>query len=321
MRKDAIDLVQLPTSQHFKLHELGEGIFAAIHAPNGWAQSNAGIIDIGDRTLIYDTFISPLASRDLLAAAQTLTGRPTHLVINSHYHNDHTWGNLAVPKEMDIISTGRTRDLIAARESKLDPSYQPTILKELGETQDRLENARNENERAHAKYFVVYYQAILNTISLLPSRVPNVIFRDEIEFTGTKRRARLIERGGHTASDAILYLPDDQVAFLSDLLFVKAHTYLEDGDPEELLQTMDFIKELGAEVLVGGHGNPGGMIDVDAIIDYIHEMNALVRHAIQDGASREYIASLPVPDKYLTWLFPNFYKENILFLYQRYSTQ
>jgi len=63
-------MTQLPTSQHFNLHELGEGIYAAIHAPGGWAQSNAGIIDLGDRTLIYDTFISPLASRDLLAAAR-----------------------------------------------------------------------------------------------------------------------------------------------------------------------------------------------------------------------------------------------------------
>lgn len=312
---------QLPTSQHFNLRELGEGIYAAIHAPNGWAQSNAGIIDLGDRTLVYDTFISPLASRDLLAAAKTLTGRPTHMVINSHYHNDHTWGNLAVPKEMDIISTGRTRDIIAARETRLDPSYHPYILSELEETQTRLENARDETERAHAEYFVVYYQAILNTLSLLPSRVPNVTFRDELEFTGTKRRARLIERSGHTVSDAILFLPDDQVAFLGDLLFVKAHTYLEDGDPEELLETMAFIKELGAEVLVGGHGNPGGVLDLDATLDYIHEMQVLVRQAIKDGVSREETAKLPVPDKYRAWLFPNFYKENVAFLYKRYNNQ
>jgi cyclase len=314
-------LVQLPTSQHFNLHELGEGIYTAIHAPKGWAQSNAGIIDLGDRTLIFDTFISSLACRDLLAAAQTLTGRPAHLVINSHYHNDHTWGNMAVPGTIDIISTSKTRNIISARETKLDPSYLPYIMSELEKTQARLENAHDERELTNAEYFVIYYQAILNTISLLPSRVPNVTFRDELEFIGTKRRARLIERSGHTSSDAILYLPDDRVAFLSDLLFVKAQPYLEDGDPEKLLQTLDFIKELGAEVLVGGHGNPGGVGDVDAMIDYIHEMQALAQKAIQAGTSREEIASLPVPAKYLNWLFPNFYKENVSFLYQRYSNR
>ena len=71
-----IDMVQLPASRHFTLHELGEGIYAAIHKPGGWAQSNAGIIDIGDRTLVFDAFLSPRASQDLLAAAQALTGRP-----------------------------------------------------------------------------------------------------------------------------------------------------------------------------------------------------------------------------------------------------
>jgi len=69
-------MVKLPVSPHFSLHELSEGVYAALHAPGGWAQSNAGIVDLGDRTLVYDAFLSPLATRDLLAAAQALTGRP-----------------------------------------------------------------------------------------------------------------------------------------------------------------------------------------------------------------------------------------------------
>jgi len=312
-------MTQLPTSQHFNLLELGEGIYAAIHAPGGWAQSNAGIVDLGDRTLIYDTFISPLASRDLLAAAETLTGRPAHQVINSHYHNDHTWGNLAVPAGTDILSTGRTRDIIAKRETGLDPSYHPTILKELEKTQALLEHASSEKERAHAKYFIVYYQAILDTLTLLPSRVPNLVFQGEMEFFGSRRRARLIERGGHTASDLILYLPKERVAFLGDLLFVQAHTYLEDGDPQELLATMAFIKELGAEVLVPGHGEPGHGEHVEAMTGYIQEMQEMVKQAVQAGIPREEIAKWLVPEKYLDWLFTNFYQENVLFLHKSYS--
>ena len=312
-------MTQLPTSQHFNLLELGEGIYAAIHAPGGWAQSNAGIVDLGDRTLIYDTFISPLASRDLLTAAETLTGRPAHLVINSHYHNDHTWGNLAVPAGTDILSTGRTRDIIAKRETGLDPSYHPTILKELEKTQALLEHASSERERAHALYFIVYYQAILDTLSLLPSRVPNFVFQGEMEFFGSKRRARLIERGGHTASDLILYLPEERVAFMSDLLFVQDHTYLEDGDPGELLQTLDFVKALGVEQLVGGHGPVGSLADVEAMTGYIQEMQEMVKQAVQAGIPREEIAKWLVPEKYLDWLFTNFYQENVLFLHKSYS--
>lgn len=47
------------TSAHFQLHELADGVFAAIHREGGAAQSNAGIIDLGEQVLIFDTFIAP----------------------------------------------------------------------------------------------------------------------------------------------------------------------------------------------------------------------------------------------------------------------
>jgi cyclase len=101
-------------SRHFRLERLADGIWAAIHIDGGWAQSNAGIIDLGDRTLVFDTFINPEAATDLRAVALELTGRPAVTVINSHSHNDHMWGNQAFPPETDIISTTKTRELITA---------------------------------------------------------------------------------------------------------------------------------------------------------------------------------------------------------------
>jgi cyclase len=312
-------MTQLPISPHFTLHELGEGVYAAIHAPVGWAQSNAGIIDLGDRTLIYDAFLSPLATRDLLAAAKALTGRPARLVLNSHYHNDHTWGNLAVPADMDILSTFKTRDILAARDPGEYHKYRQEAVQSLGEMQALLERASSESEKAHAQYFVVYYQAILDTLPMLPPRLANIVTQDVLEFTGTKRRARFIPLGGHTPSDAILYLPEDNILFLSDLLFVQAHPYLGDGHPEELRRAAAHIKGLRADVLVPGHGPLGRVEDVDAMLEYIIEMQELVQQAIQDGVRREELAKRPIPAKYLSWIFPNFYEENIQFMHQLYS--
>ena len=313
-------MTQLPVSRHFTLHELGDGIYAAIHAPGGWAQSNAGIIDIGDRTLVFDAFLSPLAMQDLLAAAQALTGRPAHVVMNSHYHNDHIWGNQAVPWDTDIISTVKTRELIAARGTKEDQYYREHAVQRLNEAQAQLERTSGEREKAHAQYFVVYYEAIVNTLPMLPARVPNIVIQDMLEFTGSKRRARFIARGGHTDSDAILHLPDDHMLFLGDLLFVHAHPYLADGHPDELCRTAAHIKELRADVLVPGHGSLGRVEDVNAMLEYINEMQELVQQAIRDGITLEEIAKYPIPAKYFNWIFPNFYEENIQFLYQLCST-
>jgi cyclase len=309
-------MTQLPTSPHFKLHKLCEGVYAAIHAHGGWAQSNAGIIDLGDRTLVYDAFLSPLAARDLLAAAQTLTGHPACLVLNSHYHNDHTWGNLGVPAEMDILSTFKTREILATRNPEVYQKVLQESVQSLGETQALLERTSSETEKTHARYFVVYYQASLDTLPMLPPRLANILTRDVLEFTGSKRRARFIPLGGHTASDAILYLPEDNLLFLSDLLFVQAHPYLGDGHPDKLRQAVAAIQELHAEILVPGHGHLGNIGDMDAMLDYVNEMQDMVQQSIRAGVSWEDLARCPIPAKYSAWIFPNFYAENIQFLYQ-----
>lgn len=102
----------LPASPHFRLEELAQGVYAAIHTPGGDAIGNAGIIDLGDRTVIFDTCQSPLAAADLQRAAVTLCGRPVDYVVNSHWHSDHVLGN-AVLADATIIATPTTRLLMA----------------------------------------------------------------------------------------------------------------------------------------------------------------------------------------------------------------
>jgi glyoxylase-like metal-dependent hydrolase (beta-lactamase superfamily II) len=105
---------QLPDSKHFRLQQLADGVYAAIHIDGGAAIGNAGIVDLGDRTLIYDTFLTPQAAEDLRTAAEALTGRPIDAVINSHWHNDHIWGNQVFGANTEIISTEETRRLFIA---------------------------------------------------------------------------------------------------------------------------------------------------------------------------------------------------------------
>ena len=66
----------LPESKHYKLEKLADGIYAAIHNnEGGYAICNAGIIDLGDKTIVIDPFISPAAARDLKQHAEYLTGK------------------------------------------------------------------------------------------------------------------------------------------------------------------------------------------------------------------------------------------------------
>ena len=64
---------QLSASKHFQVERLTDGVYAAIASEQGHASCNAGLIDIGDRTVIFDTFLTPEAARDLLKTARKLT--------------------------------------------------------------------------------------------------------------------------------------------------------------------------------------------------------------------------------------------------------
>jgi glyoxylase-like metal-dependent hydrolase (beta-lactamase superfamily II) len=74
--------------------------------------SNSGIVDLGDRTLIFDTTVSPASAADLRRAAEQLTGRPVVGVLNSHWHRDHVLGNAVFAAETEIYATARTQALM-----------------------------------------------------------------------------------------------------------------------------------------------------------------------------------------------------------------
>src|SRR5512142_3305829 len=99
-------------SDHFTTYQVSDGVFAAIATTGGAAISNAGIVDLGGRTLVFDTFMTPEAALDLRRAALGLTGREADLVVNSHYHNDHIWGNQVFDPGILIASTSQTLKLM-----------------------------------------------------------------------------------------------------------------------------------------------------------------------------------------------------------------
>ena len=105
----------LPTCKHFRLEQIAAGVYAAVALTEGAAHSNAGIIDLGDRTLIFDTLGTPKAAEELRVAAEHLTGRAVTCIVNSHVDHDHWLGNQIFASDMTIISTTRTRERMTTK--------------------------------------------------------------------------------------------------------------------------------------------------------------------------------------------------------------
>lgn len=309
---------QLPRSRHFQLDPLADGVYAAIHVDGGWATCNAGIIDLGDRTLIFDTFLTPQAAEDLRSAAKELTVRPVGTVINSHFHNDHIWGNQVFSSRTDIISTPETYQSIVTEGMKAYKWYKDNAASELGSLEAQYQVEKDKARRQELSAWISYHQGLIEAFPTLRVRPPNVTFAERLVFHGAKRRAELIAcRGGHSQSDALLYLPAEGILFMGDLFFVGCHPYLSGGDPDKVVRTLEMVSELDPKALVPGHGPVGTPDDLRLMHQYIGELDRLAQKMVEDGEPKKKVTATTIPEPFDKWEYRSFFADSLKFFYQR----
>jgi len=268
-----------PISEHFVYDHLAPGVMVATAISSGLAASNSGIISLGDRTLIFDSTLSPASALDLLSVAKTFGQSPVTTVINSHWHNDHVFGNSAFSPETEIYATEQTQKIMAEKTEKEIADFKTYWPTQQAEWTELSRNTADEAEQKDYAESVQFSQSIINTFPQLSLRLPNRTFTERVEFKGTYRTAELITfGGGHTASDAILYLPAERIVFMGDLLVIKNHPDLTSGNPHVWLDILDKVKALEPGRLIPGHGKPGTVKDITTLRRYITSLLQIAEH-------------------------------------------
>jgi glyoxylase-like metal-dependent hydrolase (beta-lactamase superfamily II) len=323
----------LPASPNLRFEELAPGVYAAIALEAGLAASNSGIVDLGERTLVprppdlggwrvadrphdcergvhrvwvdgvlvFDTTYSPITAAELRAAAQTLTGRSPALVLNSHWHGDHVYGN-AVFAGAEIYATARTREIMAEKTPAGIVEFKAHWPGVLSKIEADLDTAADEAQRADLLEGRAFVGQIVASLPQLESRLPDHTFTERVVFEGTRRTAEFVSfGGGHTESDAMLHLPQERLAFMGDLLVVNNHPWLGDGDPHQWLQSLDRVEALHPKVLVPGHGSVGALGEVALIRRYITALLGLASEVVRAGGSAEDAEKQPIPAPFEAW--------------------
>lgn len=305
----------LPTSRHFTVEQVGDGIYAAVARDPGGAMSNAGIVDLGDATLIFDTFMTTQAAEDLRAAAERLTGRPARYVVNSHWHDDHVLGNQVFP-DATILATPRTRALMETEVAEAIARYHAKLPEHTRALRERLSQETDPTRRARLETELAGDEEIRAMLPTLRLTLPTATFTDAHTFRGARRTVQLLSYGGgHTDSDAFLYLPDDRLAFLGDLLFVRSHPWLGHGHPENWVAILERIETLDVRTAVPGHGPVGVRADCARVRQYIADVGDLAHEALRARATAQEMMATPVPAAYATWDSPEVLGWNMEFLH------
>ncbi len=205
--------------------EIGDRVFVRRYA---FYDQNIGVV-LGDaEVLVIDTRSTHAQGREILDDLRELTRFPVTVVVDTHGHHDHAfgnrvfrpaqiWGHTACPPFM--ARTGeRARSAIAAE--------YPDLAAELAE------------------------------VVIDP---PDRLFADRatIEIGGRAIDLRFLGRA-HTDHDIVIAVPGADVVFAGDLVEGGAVPYFGDGYPLEWPATADALAELVTGTVVPGHGDHAG---------------------------------------------------------------
>lgn len=215
---------------------------------------NAGIVDLGDHTIIFDTMTTIGAARELRAAAEALTGRAPAYVINSHAHADHFNGNVVFADAI-LVASQTTHRVLSTQGVALMERLRANMTAEFEAVRRRAGEAADEAERSRLQGLVGEYEEFFADYPLPDDfRLPTLTYERSVTLHGSLRSAQLVTFGGaHSPCDAVLWLPEEKVLFSADLVIPGDNQVMTLGEPANWLPILDELERFGAKWLVPGH--------------------------------------------------------------------
>lgn len=311
-------------SKHFTLKSLANSVYACIHKPGGAAYSNAGIIDLGDHTLLVDAFHTLVAGRDLRQTAESLFERPVETIILTHAHSDHWIGASAFDASTTLLASKTTRQVCIEWGAKIMEDFQnPTEWQEwLKATEEQLQAEQDKRVRVGLEKNTTFISYAMAEMAEYQPRYADQTFEDTVTFQGSQRNAELRSLGhGHSEDDAVLLLPEDGIAFVGDIGFFDTQPFFGFCDIDTYRAQLLFFQNPDFQVLVPGHGPVGGKNDIALQLKYMDVMEDLVGKVAQRGGSFEEALQIALPEPFDKWLMGGMerFATNVRYLFARFG--
>ena len=308
-------------SANFKIEQLAPGVWVAINNPQyGKAICNAGIIDLGDKTIVFDPFMTASAANELKVIAKQLTRKQVTLVVNSHHHSDHIRGSQVFLPQANIISTTTTRNEInrvERSEKEWENKFGAVLLEAVKKRSVNATASANEE----LPFWIGYYEGMIESSADLVTAVPDIVFDDSLWIEGSKMSVKLVERkNGHTASDAVLLIPKLGIAFMGDLLCNGRHPWLSEGNTHSWRQSLKlFYEDAAYTKYLPGYGEVCGKEELKILYQYLGDLQTVCDAAKTDSAQNA-LMNEPMPTAYRSWFCARFYQPNLQYLINTWKT-
>jgi len=135
-------------------------------------------------------------------------------------------------------------------------------------------------------------------------RLPNATYRDRMTFyLGGKEIQVLYFGNAHTKGDSVLFVPQDRVAYLSEVFFNEEFPNMAGGYGVSWIRVLDTVRALDADVFVPGHRPiPDDPKQTRAALDRARQILVDARDGIQmqiaQGATEDQAVAAVKLDQY-----------------------
>jgi len=238
-----------------EVKELAPGVFAVL-AADGTA--NAGFVVGDEQVLVVDTMMLPSQSEELLAAVQRVAPRVPKLVVITHFHGDHTFGNMYF-RDSTIMAHHAVR-------RRMEEGGQAII--------ERFIRFRPEHADEFRKVQFV---------------LPTLCYAEGLTLHLGHRRVEMFHPGpAHTDGDTFVYLPAEGVLFTGDLLFKGIFpAALPEANIRGWIKVLAQLESAPCETIVPGHGPLSRTQDLRTERQYLEQVLEEVRRCLARGVGKE----------------------------------
>lgn len=262
-------LVSLPLAAQqpeFEMVKVAEGVYAAIRTVPLTRQVDANVVVIinEEDVVVVDANTMQSSARDILVEIRKLTPKPVRYVVNTHWHDDHVYGNMvyqeAFPQVEFIGHTNTRADMIArtadnlAQKTEIYPQILESSEKSLASGTNREGKPLTDAQRKDLTELVDLFKVVvpqLRTTRLVPSTI--TVERELTLYRGD-REIKILHLGrGNTRGDLVVYLPKEKILATGDLL-VNPIPFAFGSYLGEWIETMNKLRALEADVIIPGHG-------------------------------------------------------------------
>jgi cyclase len=288
----------------FELKPVADGVYAAIAAPQYKVNSNAAVILTDDGVVVVDSHSKPSAAQALYHDIRGLTKNPVRKVINTHFHWDHWQGNQVYAAEyigLEVIASERTKANLTGAEPGVGgiafiERQLAALPKELDKLKDDITKATSPDQKARLEANLQQAEAYLEELKSLKPTLPTRTVTSTTTLNEQGREIQLLLLGpGHTDGDVYVYLPKEKVVVTGDAV-IDWMPFLNDGYPEEWVQTLTALEKVDFDRMILGHGEVATKEHLAFFKGYLADLIATVKKAAADGGTLDEMKKT-IPDQ------------------------